>query len=138
MFEITNTHPNRKVKKRAIVNLVELILHHENSKFIESLSLVFLTNGAMRKLNKEFLNHDSNTDTLAFDLGNKKVLSGEMYVSLDQAAIQAKENGVSFENEVWRLVAHTTLHMVGYNDRTASQKKKILALGEKYLRQNKS
>jgi rRNA maturation RNase YbeY len=75
------------------------------------------------------------TDVLAFDLsdGPDAPIEGEIYVSLEMAALQAREARVTFTNEVLRLVAHGFLHLLGFDDSTASQRSLMLATGERYL-----
>jgi rRNA maturation RNase YbeY len=68
-----------------------------------------------------FLGHDEPTDVISFPLEEEVRLEGEVYVNLDRAKEQAKHFGVSFRNEVARLVIHGILHLVGYDDTTTEQ-----------------
>jgi rRNA maturation RNase YbeY len=106
------TRPTRRAKPaRAVVNVV------------------LVGNRRIRELNRQYLKRDRPTDVLAFPLGrawdtirNPKRISvmshaeyllGEVYVSRDQARLQARENGVSYHDEVRRLVLHGILHLLG-------------------------
>lgn len=135
MITITNTHRRRRVPKQNIITLTNLILRHESKKRLEHFHFVFLDNTTMRRYNKKFLNHDYATDTITFDLSADKraPLDGECYISLDQAALQAKEYGVSYTNEVLRLCAHCVLHLVGYHDDTDARRTRMIRRGDHYL-----
>ena len=74
-----------------------------------------------------YLNHDYATDVISFPLENGAVLEGEVYVNLDRARAQARVYGVSFSNEVARLVIHGTLHLVGYDDSTEKKAERMKA-----------
>jgi rRNA maturation RNase YbeY len=90
----------------------------------------------MKSLNGAYLDHWRATDVLTFPLHEKgaRVLSGEIYVNLDQARRQAREYRVSIREETARLVIHGALHMCGYLDATPSQKKRMTEKQELYVR----
>lgn len=84
-------------------------------------------------MNREFLRHNYPTDVLSFPLEGGANLEAEIYVNLDRARIQAREHGVSFANEVARLVIHGTLHLAGYDDRGKRKAGMMLERQEKYV-----
>ncbi len=89
---------------------------------------VILTNDrGIGKLNRQFLRRDRPTDVLAFPLGtrdpdSRKKLLGEVYVSRDRAHGQAREYGVSYHDEIRRLVLHGLLHLLGLNHQQMKQR----------------
>lgn len=87
----------------------------------------------LRRLNRIFLLHDVTTDVLAFPLSKEAQSGGEIYISLDQARIQAIEDGESVQKAVERLLIHGVLHLGGFSDATDSLRRKMLQHGEKYL-----
>jgi probable rRNA maturation factor len=87
-------------------------------------SIVFVSDAAIRKLNRQFRGKDYATDVLsfrtraeAFEADNQNNL-GEIVISVDRAAAQAKENRLSFTNEVEQLILHGLLHLDGYDHET--------------------
>jgi len=104
-------------------------------------SVVLTSNRLIHALNRRFLGHDRPTDVMAFPAGQpesraarkpasrKAVLSGcslpcypasslgEVYVSRDQARLQARDYGVSYHSEVKRLMLHGVLHLLGLTHR---------------------
>lgn len=87
-------------------------------------SIVLVSDAASKKLNRQFRGKDYATDVLSFpnraeefEAGNQDNL-GEIVISLDRAATQAKQNGLSLTNEVEQLILHGLLHLCGYDHET--------------------
>lgn len=80
------------------------------------MSLIFLRDPPIRELNRSWLDHDWVPDVLTFPLhGEGEAPFGDIYVGIDQALRQAREAGVSFEEELVRLAVHGVLHLLGYD-----------------------
>lgn len=79
------------------------------------LSVAFLDDDAIRRLNREHLGHDRTTDVLSFALWvpGEPTVVGDVYVGADQARRQAVDAGVDPVEEAVRLVVHGTLHVTG-------------------------
>lgn len=80
-------------------------------------SVVLVNDRRIRAMNVEFLDHDYATDVITFPLDDEAV-DGEIYISVETAARQAKEYNVSFKQELLRLVIHGVLHLLGFDDAT--------------------
>lgn len=77
----------------------------------------------MRKINKNYLNHEYDTDVITFTYDNDKGnLDGEIFVSPETVKKNAKFYNVSQVQELKRVIIHGCLHLAGYNDRTKKQK----------------
>ena len=82
-------------------------------------------------LNEEYLKHAGSTDVITFDYNaedsqcKKKpvFLSGEIFICVDEAIIQAHRFRAPWEQEVVRYAIHGILHLAGYDDRSAAQKR---------------
>jgi len=96
----------------------------------DELSITFLEDGPIRDLNRVYLGHDWVPDVLSFTFPEPPPL-GDVYVGMDQAARQAMDEGVSFEEELVRLAVHGTLHVLGFEhpedpgERAASEQYRI-------------
>lgn len=82
------------------------------------ISVIFIDDRKMKRMNTEYLQHRYSTDVLAFLLESRPALEGEVYVCIDMARRQAKEYGVPVREEILRLVIHGVLHLCGYEDET--------------------
>ena len=87
-------------------------------------TIVFVSDAAIRKLNREFRGKDYATDVLSFptkaeefEHENQSNL-GEVVISVQRAAVQAKQNGLRFSNEIEQLILHGLLHLCGYDHET--------------------
>ena len=90
----------------------------------KAVTIVFVSDSAIRKLYKQFRGKDQVTDVLSFsneaepfEKENQTQL-GEVIISVDRAATQAKENGLTFQNEIEQLILHGLLHLCGYDHET--------------------
>jgi rRNA maturation RNase YbeY len=110
------------VNSSAVEKLIQTILEDSNISNAE-INLVFGTDEMLRELKLEYFDEDVFTDVIAFRLDDGKQLEGEIYISPQRAAENAKTYGVSFSNELDRLLIHGTLHLLGWKDDTEEQKK---------------
>lgn len=132
-IHITTTQQKYPIPSLKIKKLIRLISKTESKKELESLSIIFLGNTAMKRMNRNFLNHDYVTDVLSFDLSSAETIDGEIYIGIDKAAAQAREYRVSLTNEILRLTAHGFLHILGYDDDTDNKRTRMLELGDHFI-----
>lgn len=92
-------------------------------------SLVFVDDEYIHRLNREYRGVDRPTDVLSFALqegepmpeAGEETLLGDVVISLETARRQSEEYGHSFEREVAFLVAHGVLHLLGYDHQTEEE-----------------
>ena len=98
-------------------------------KSLKHLVYVFCSDEYLLSLNQSFLNHNTYTDIITFDLSetpNQTI--AEIYISLDRVKENAKSHNTTFANELERVVFHGALHLCGYKDK---QKEDILLMRRK-------
>jgi probable rRNA maturation factor len=87
-------------------------------------TVAFVSDRAMRELNRLWRHKPETTDVLSFPAAQdefEKVEGsrlGDVVISVEQAARQAKENGLSFDQEIAQLILHGLLHLCGYDHST--------------------
>ena len=81
-------------------------------------TIAFVSDKSIRKLNQQFLSIDKSTDLLSFPAGGPEPVLGDIAVSVETAARQAKDNGLSFDSEIAQLILHGLLHLSGYDHET--------------------
>ena len=79
---------------------------------------IFCNDEYLHKLNVEFLDHDTLTDVISFDYSLGKQINGEIYISVERVADNAKDFKTNFENELHRVMIHGILHFCGYKDKS--------------------
>jgi len=100
------------------------------------LSVILVDNPRMQQLNRRFLRKNKPTDVLAFPLDDGVGDEwGEVYISEDQARLQAQMYGVSFREEVARLIIHGILHLMGYQDNDDPSRRRMMEKENTYLEQ---
>lgn len=122
MIEVINRQ-RRKVNVKQWREFGEKALLAIRSEKQEA-TIVFVGDEAIRKLNRQFRGQDYLTDVLSFpseaepfEIENRSQL-GEVVISVQRAAAQAKEHGLSFSDEVRQLILHGLLHLCGYDHET--------------------
>lgn len=102
---------------------------------IEQLNYVFCSDPYLRKINKEYLQHDYNTDIVTFNLSETKYeLTGDIYISLDRIRANASTYSATLRQELHRVIFHGLLHLLGYNDKTPAQAKEMRAMEDRLLK----
>ena len=82
------------------------------------IAYIFCDDEYLLKLNVQFLNHDTLTDIISFDNSLGKLVNGEIYISTERVAENAKEFETGFTNELHRVIIHGILHFCGLKDKT--------------------
>ncbi|HJP94956.1 MAG TPA: rRNA maturation RNase YbeY [Pyrinomonadaceae bacterium] len=84
-----------------------------------SATIAFVSDKRIRELNRQFRGVDKATDVLSFpDDDPDKLNLGDIAISAETAAQQAKDNGLSFDDELAQLILHGLLHLSGYDHET--------------------
>jgi rRNA maturation RNase YbeY len=92
---------------------------------------IILTNDQkVYEINSEFLGHDYYTDIITFNYNKGKTVNGEIYISVDRVRDNAEKFSVQFSAELRRVIFHGFLHLCGYDDSTAEQKRKMSEMEE--------
>lgn len=100
------------------------------------LQYVFCSDAHLLQMNIDFLQHDTYTDIITFDLSaNPDVcIEGEIYISIDRVKENAREHGVPFLQELCRVLFHGALHLTGYGDKTRKEVVIMRQKEEEYLK----
>lgn len=117
------------LKERTRLKLFIEALFIKEKKKLGNLSYIFCSDEHLLTINKNFLKHDFYTDVITFDLSSSKNgMEGEVYLSVDRIKDNAIQLGVSFKEELHRVIFHGALHLCGYKDK---KKGDILAMRSK-------
>jgi len=108
----------------------------KKSVFVE---ITFVGDRKIRILNRKYMKRNMPTDVLSFVLDEsraygKQALIGDIYISADTARRNAKLYGNTFKKEILLYVIHGVLHLLGFEDKKRSDRKRIQKLEEKYLK----
>jgi len=130
-----------QLKQERIKQLIRKTCASEAVKRPGEITVCLVTNSLIRELNLNYLADYRPTDVMAFDLAQEGMLSGDIVISTDTAASNARRFKTSVEQELLLYAVHGMLHLLGYDDATLSgrrlmERKAAVILG-KYLWQYK-
>ena len=104
---------------------------------IGDINVIFCSDNYILDVNMKYLQHDYFTDIITFDYCEGKVLSGDLFISVDSVRENSIEFGTDFEEELHRVIVHGVLHLIGYDDHTEGDKK-VMRQKENYYLQMRS
>ena len=113
-----------------IINVIS-----EEGYILDEINYIFCDDAFLLKLNIEYLNHDTLTDIISFDNSIGKIIQGDIFISVERVADNAKDFNVSSEEELHRVMVHGVLHYCGYKDKSESESKLMRQKEDYYLKQ---
>ena len=120
-FSVLEIRFNLK-KKLEVRNWIKSIARSED-KIAGDIAFIFCSDEYLGNMNEQYLKHHTLTDIITFDYSEGGKVSGDIFISIDRV----KENALSFSNsldqELGRVMAHGVLHLCGYKDKSADEKK---------------
>jgi len=138
-FEEFNDYEGRYQK------ITEVTLDHLGLDFSPVISISFVDNKYIHKINKKYRDVDRETDVISFafldddvnkdaTLHSKSIVPlGDIYISVDKAKEQAESYGHSLERELSFLYVHGLLHLLGYDHQNEEQEKEMFSIQEEIL-----
>ena len=117
---------------------IEYLFNYMNIKD-SVMSIIIVDNDYIHKINKEYRNIDRETDVISFALEENETIDepvktlGDIYISIDKVYEQAEEYGHSVKRELFFLVTHGFLHLLGYDHMNKEDEEKMFSLQEKIL-----
>ena len=84
---------------------------------VGEVNYIFVSDERILDINRQFLGHDYYTDIITFDYCEADILQGDLFISLDTVRTNAEGLGVTYEQELHRVVIHGILHLCGINDK---------------------
>ena len=124
-------YPNRQYKRIASA-ILELL-----GKDKAELSLALVGNAEMQRLNAKYRRKNYPTDVLSFPAGKnlpiETRLLGDVIISVEKAAEQAKERRRTLDEEMVTLLIHGVVHLLGYDHERSSKDARVMGRIEKKI-----
>jgi rRNA maturation RNase YbeY len=126
-------------------------------KVLGKICYVFCTDEELLSMNKKHLRHNTYTDIITFDYSSKgaggnhenfisfddggrnefycknvktDIIAGDIFISVERVKENSRKFGVTFKNELLRVMLHGVLHLLGLKDKTPAEEKKMRAAEE--------
>ena len=106
---------NPITKKRILKKWIQQVISNHH-KVVGEINYIFVSDEYILDVNKTYLNHNYFTDIITFNNNVGDVISSDIYISVDTVRSNAEEYNVSFEEELYRVVIHGILHLIGFDD----------------------
>lgn len=131
--------------KYAIRQAIAATLEYEGFAYPAEVSVTFCDNKYIKDLNKNYRDKNSATDVLSFPIfdfdqedellvdPDGRLPLGDIVISLERAAEQAREIGNSFKREVAFLAIHSTLHLLGYDHERSKDDEEAQCLAQREI-----
>ncbi len=100
------------------------VIRKFSSKHTKNINYIFCSDNYLLNVNTEYLQHNYYTDIITFDQSeDENELEADIFISIDRIKENAQEENIAFENELSRVMAHGILHLLGFGDKTETEKK---------------
>ena len=117
MIEVVNRQRTKKIILKPWVQRTQNMLDALGSSH-SSVTIAFVSDNKIRSLNQQFRGINKPTDVLSFPSDLETGELGDNAISVEAAARQAKENGLTLNEEIAQLILHGLLHLSGYDHET--------------------
>jgi rRNA maturation RNase YbeY len=132
VFNVEEIDFKLKNKLKITAWLTQIIKSHGFK--LSALNFIFCSDDYLFNINMEYLNHNTLTDIITFDNSEEKgCIEGDIFISVDRVRENAEIFKVIFEKELLRVLAHGTLHLLGFKDKNAKDQKEMTAKEEECL-----
>jgi rRNA maturation RNase YbeY len=114
--------------KRLIREVIE-----KEKRISGDLSFIFTTDQKIIEINRKFLNRNYFTDVITFDYSGKKIISGDIFISVETVKRNSVNYKVSFRDEILRVIIHGVLHLLKYKDSNSKERKEMRRMEDHWI-----
>lgn len=101
---------------------------------LSELNYIFCSDAYLLEINRQYLDHDTYTDIVTFDNSEEEgLIVSDIFISIPRIIENAAKFKVSETDELHRVIIHGALHLLGYKDKSAADKKKMTEKEDLYL-----
>lgn len=110
------------------------------SRRVGTINYIFVDDERILEVNRQFLGHDYYTDIITFDYSEGRIISGDLYISLDTVRSNAEQLSSHlspltshYQSELHRVIIHGVLHLCGINDKGPGEREIMEACEDRAL-----
>lgn len=107
---------------------IKQVIAARNCSLGGNLNYILCNDEYLHKINVEHLQHDTLTDIITFPMQAPPIVAGDVFVSTERVADNAKIHNSSYEEELRRVLIHGVLHLSGQGDKTAEEAQEMRRL----------
>jgi probable rRNA maturation factor len=154
-INILSRQRTKKIDLRLLKQIAWTLLEDLELETVE-IGINLVGAAEITRLNETYLHHKGSTDVIAFDyaLGvppsggktagrsdradrlkpEQQTLHGEIFICVDEALLQARRFGTSWQSEIVRYLVHGVLHLLGFDDASAGVRRIMKQAENRWLR----
>jgi len=121
-----------KLQKSHLKKYIKTLISSE-IKNAGEISIIICSDKYLLDINIEYLKHNYYTDIITFNYVEGSNISGDLFISIDRVKENSIEFNTSLIKELYRVVFHGLLHLIGYNDKTNDEKRIMREKEDLYL-----
>lgn len=122
---------NLKYKRKLKQWIKSVVTSHR--KTVGTVNYIFCSDSEILNINQKYLNHDYFTDIITFPYNEGDFVSADIFISIDTVKSNAHKFNKQFSNELYRVMIHGILHLLGYQDYTNEEKVLMRRKEDTYL-----
>ena len=120
------------LRKIILKSYIKHLIINEDKNFGD-INIVLCSDNYLLKMNQQYLEHNHYTDIITFSYVEGITISGDLFISFDRIKDNAESYKTEIKNELFRVIFHGILHLVGYNDKTKDEKEVMREKEDYYL-----
>lgn len=101
--------------KRVVSSWIKQIVESKGFS-LGDINVIFTSDAYLLEMNNRYLGHNYYTDIITFDYCDDKIVSGDLFISIDCVKSNSEHYGQTFDNELHRVIIHGVLHLIGFDD----------------------
>lgn len=128
------------VTRSLVLRAVELSVKASRQKAEGGIAVAFVTEAAIRKLNRQHRSIDRPTDVLSFASADfragdkrKSLRAGDLFIAPAFVRRDAAKVGEAYRLQIVRVIIHGVLHLMGFDHAKPAEEKRMFALQERVL-----
>lgn len=119
-------------QRKVLKNWIDSTIRNEK-KSVGEINYIFTSDKYLLSVNKQYLSHNYFTDIITFNYCQENVINGDIFISIETVKNNSKRFGVTYLNELYRVMIHGILHLIGYDDQNEEQKAEMREKENFYL-----
>jgi probable rRNA maturation factor len=126
LVSVANLYPARRVRS-SLLKKAAVFTFDRHKADVGQVVIAIVDDRRMAELNHRHLNHEGTTDVITFDMQDeeKSEVEGDIVISWDTADREARRRGHSVSSELALYVVHGALHLLGYDDCTPADSRRM-------------
>jgi len=118
--------------KRSIQKWITFVINDQEHS-LGTINYILCSDEYLLAMNQKYLNHDTYTDVITFDYSTPKVISGDIFISIERVHENARLFKKTLIDELSRVMVHGVLHLCGYKDKSLDESAEMRKMEDHYL-----